>query len=71
MNYSQVQEISGPSIKIDRRREEPREVRLVVGISVENIVSRKKAKYSIDIVSNEKKRIARGWLECSQNATRL
>ena len=51
MNYSQVEEISGPSIKIDRRREEPREVR-VVGISIE--------KYCIDIVSNEKKRIAQG-----------
>ena len=47
MNYSQVEEILGPSIKIDRRREEPREVR-VVGIGVENIVSRKKAKYRIE-----------------------
>ena len=37
MSYSQVEEISGPSIKIDRRREEPREVR-VVGISVEKKV---------------------------------
>ena len=31
MNYSQVKEISGPSIKIDRRREEPREVRVGTG----------------------------------------
>ena len=72
MNYSQVEEISGPSIKIDRRREEPREVR-VVGMKKILKIRRKFIKKKVfskakilyrekkpNIVSNEKKHIARG-----------
>ena len=50
MNYSQVEEISGPSIKIDRRREEPREVGVVLMDSF--IIINQRWEYRIEKFSN-------------------